>query len=199
MAKVKCPLTITLTEQAFKKIIDQVEGEGEDAQKFALFTQEAMEAIGKGAMLLPSDTAARLSDIDESLNDPEAIVNAVEKGMGVHQGLMVAHWEIDPALHEPLRQRADVQGMTVDRLVQEMMDNAVAMGWFFDLEARVNTWFFEREKWARLQVLMGEDNPTVDSLLSRLEPEPVEVVEATKLPAAESELGQDQEVMEFAE
>jgi hypothetical protein len=196
MAKVKIPLTLTLSEAHFQKICDQVEGEGEDAQKFALYTQEAMEALAKGAMLLSPEVAARLSDIDPQLGDPDALVEAIERGMGVHEGQMVARWDIDPSLYESIRQRAEINGVTVEQLVQEGMDQAVALGWLWDLEARGRTWFFDREQYAQLCKLMEEKEVTVDMLLSRLA-----VPDLPQEPAAEgekSELGQTEEQDELA-
>jgi hypothetical protein len=200
VAKVKIPLTLTLSEQHFQNVVDQVEGEGEDAQKFALFAQEAMEAIARGALLLPAETAKRLSDLDEQLGDPDALVEAVERGMGVHEGQMVARWEIDPALFESIRERAEINGVTPEILIQEGMNQAVALGWLYDVEAKGRTWFFDREQYAALCQLLGEEEVTVASLLKKLTPEalPGEIAAPAESPELDT-AKEDQDELAFAE
>lgn len=144
--KIKIPITLSLTEGAYNKILEQVDGEGEDAQKVAAFSNEVIGALAKGALLLPEGIVDRLTDIDDSLMEPDAIVEACERGLGVKDGSMVARWKIDPALFEEIRQRSEVLGVTVETAVQEMMDQAVSLGWFWDLEARVKTIFLTRKQ-----------------------------------------------------
>jgi hypothetical protein len=163
--QVKIPLTLEMSEAAYLKIVDQVEGDGDDAQKLAAFVNEALDSISKGAMLLSPDTAERLCNIDERLVDDHAIIHAVERGLGVSDGAMVARWKIDPSLHESIRQRAEVQGMTPEGLVQEMMDQAVALGWFWDLEARVKYLFLTREQNQELLKIFEVEEITSDVIM----------------------------------
>jgi hypothetical protein len=186
MNQVKIPLTIELSEAAYKRILEQVEGEGEDAQKISMFANEVFDGISRGAMLLSPATAERLCDIDERMADSDALIEAVERGLGVSEGAMVGRWKIDPSLHEEMRQRADVQGMTVDQMIQEMMDQAMALGWFWDLESRCSTFFLNREQYAQLSEVAGEPfstdvlmrwlGPKIEvpgPVMSTLEPHPI--------------------------
>jgi hypothetical protein len=143
---VKIPVTIELDEEQLDKILSFVEGEASDAHKVEAYANEVLSAMSTGAALLSSDVIERIRNIDPELTDPDALVEAAERGVGQVDGLMSVPWKVDPALYPEIKNRAEVTGVTPATLVQEMMDQATAMGWFWDLQATTRVLFLSHEQ-----------------------------------------------------
>lgn len=168
MAKIQIPITLELNERSIALISSNVEGDAAPANKVEAFVTEVLAAIVKGAMIMPADAVDKLRDIDPDLDNPEAIIEAVEKITGQSQGEYVITWPVDPALTEPLKQRAEMNGCTVQQLIKNMMDEAVAQGWFYDLAAKLRVVFLSEEETEEVATLLGTSDFTSQDILAAL-------------------------------
>jgi hypothetical protein len=153
---IRVPVTLNLTENEYEQIVKAVEGEAPESHKVAAFANEVLSSMAAGAMLFPAKALSQLRDINPDLDSPDAIIDAVERGEGVVNGEMVIRWPTDPALMEPLQQQAMSIGVPVEQLLKDMMDNAIAMGWFFDFSTSTRTFFFTHEEAAEIEEIVGQ-------------------------------------------
>ncbi len=187
-AIIRCPVTIEVDEEGYNRIIDQLPGEEPAAFRFQGFLNGLVaDFVGGGLMLSPED----MSRIRDSAPDagPDEIIKAVAESAGMSEGQMVVRWTVDPSYWEPLRAIAEAQSMEVEQVIQNLMDNAVNGGWFYDLNALIKPIAMTAEEYAEVGELIGikefgvadlikhiralSAEPELSDLLS--EPEPVRV------------------------
>lgn len=166
---IKIPVTIELKDEVqLGKILEMVDGDAPPANKVDAFVNEVISQISAGAMILPAEAVDRLLDIDPDMDDAEKIIEAVESSSGVSGGEMVIRWPIDPALTQPLRDRAEVQGVSVQQLIRDTMDQFAALGYFYDIAVDMKIVFLNREDEKEAAQILGVKDFTSADIMDRL-------------------------------
>jgi hypothetical protein len=166
---IKVPVTVELKDEAqLGKILEMVEGDAPPANKVDAFVNEVIGQVIAGAMILSSGAVDRLLDISPELDSEENIIEAVGAGSGVDGGEMVIRWPTDPALTQPLRDRALTQGVSVQHLISDTMSQFVALGYFYDIAVDMKIVFLNREDEAEAAKILGNKDFTSADIMDRL-------------------------------
>lgn len=179
VTSVRVPVTIEVDSTGYDKIVALIPGEEPGATKFQDFmNQLCADFVGGGLMLSPEDML-RIHDYKADAG-PDDLIQAIAESSGMEEGQMIAKWAVDPSYWEPLRLAAETQGITVEDLVQNLMNYAINGGWFFDLSPMPKQVLMTQEDFADLEKIMDKkeftgadivaflrkavDGPTLDDL-----------------------------------
>ena len=187
---VAVPITVTIPKDAYDKILAMIPGDSQPGQKIAAACDGLIADIAEGGLMLPGDHVERITAVLEGA-DPDGIVKAVEASAGMDEGQVVIRWRVDPSFVGPIQEKADVQGLTLDQVIQNMMDTATAAGWFYDFNPMPRSVFMTQEDDAVLTELLGKPEFTGADLVEWLQSNGVIATEesmADLLAPAEPEL-----------
>jgi hypothetical protein len=165
---VQIPLTVTVSKEAYDKLVAIVPGDEDSAHKIQSVVNGLIEDLSDcGMMLSGSDVERIRTAVPEA--GPDQIIEAVEESAGMEDGVTVVKWAVDGTMLEPLQQIADQQGMTVQEIVQNMMDTAVGNGWFYDTLVANKALWFEPEWYEFLRKLTGLEDISGEELYKFLQ------------------------------
>lgn len=136
---------IELSEKQIRAICDGQDLNASDGQKLANVAQSAMDDLGDGGMVLDGKIMAQIRNAVGDISEPQEIVRYVEAAKGMVDGKLLIPWAPDPTYVPVLEETAMRQGMTVDRVGQDLMDYAASQGWLYALAPDTVSIFMSRE------------------------------------------------------
>lgn len=188
---VAVPITVTIPKDAYDKILAMIPGEDQPGQKIAGVVDGLIADIAEGGLMLPGDHVERITAVLEEA-DPDGIVKAVEASAGMDEGQVVVRWRVDPSFVGPLKEMADVQGLTLDQVIQNMMDMASSAGWFYNFNPMPRHVFMSEQDDAVLAEMVGIRDFTGADIIEWLKQNQIIATEDSladlMTPAAEPEL-----------
>lgn len=138
-------------------------------QKIFAAAAEAMRSIAAGGKILSASIVDRIEQILGDDFDEEILPELIEQASHRRGGNLCGYWEIDPVYEKALSETADMRGVTLQELVQDMMDTAMDNEWLYQVDPRPT------------QVLMtSEDKAQVEELLGRKFSNGTELAEAIR-------------------
>jgi len=166
---VKVPVTVELKDESqLGRIVEMVDGDAPPANKVDAFVNEMVRQVIDGGMILPPSVVDRLLEISPDMEDSDRLVEAVEMGTGMNGGDMIIRWPIDPALTQPLKDRAETNGVSVQQLIRDTMDQFVALGYFYDVGVDMKTVFLSREDEKIAAEILGNKDFTSADIMDAL-------------------------------
>lgn len=151
---------IELTESQVRSLCDQLPAELTDGQKIAGLANGAMLDLADGGMTLDGNVTRQIMELTGGLDDNQDLVKMVEAGRGMDNGRMVGKWMIDPTYEPVLQDIAASQGLSIQQVIQSLMDWGVGQGWAYQIAPDTSVMFFRREDAAAIGELIGVPNAT---------------------------------------
>ena len=149
---------IELSEKQTKNIIDKVGAIGmTDAQVIEGVAIAALEDIADGGILLSGSEGKQLRSILGDVDSNQAIVDAVEAGVGRKDGGPQFFWRVDPTEEPYYRQQAEIQGISFENFSQAVVDWGVANGWAGALSPGTAVIFITQADLNEVSKILGVD------------------------------------------
>lgn len=167
MEAVQVPVTVSLDESSYHKLLGLIPGDLPPAKKIEGFANGLVEDICQGGLMLSGDDVSRIREVSPNAG-PEEIISAVGDSGGMEDGQIKVPFYLDPTLLGPLKDIAEMQGFSVQEVVQNMMDHAIEQGWFYALEPQPKCLFLEQDDYHQLAKVMGKGSPTGADLMEWL-------------------------------
>ncbi len=189
----KIPITIDIADTTLTQIAELVDGNAPEAHKLQEYLNLVTRELSGGALILSGNDMSRLRDIDAELDGPEEIIAACAKSKNVNREHGLLKYPRDESVLIAMRERAAINGANVENFMQDIMDYAIAQGWFYDLNAEQRFVFFSRKEETRIRNLFdmtsGQDfdaQMIIKALSewSRLKQEPEPVLELAPVAVA---------------
>lgn len=165
---VQIPLTVKMSKVAYDKLLALIPGDDPDAHKVAGVIDGLLADLGDGGMMLSPTDVERIRTAVPGAG-PDEIITAVEESAGMEEGRSVVKWVLDDTMLAPLQQTADQQGVTVQECAQNMMDYAVANGWFYEILLTSRALWFDQAQFESLKKITGMEDLTGGQLIAMLE------------------------------
>jgi len=163
--RVEVPVTLALDKSAYEKILARIPGEAWPAQKIAAVCDGLLADISDGGLMLSGEDMRKICEAIPGAS-VESIIEAVEGHAGVEDGQIVVKWNVDPAYSEPLANMAQVQGLTVNEVVQNLMDHYIQFA--YDWSPEPPKILLTENEYEILTVVIGKKNFTGHDLLEYL-------------------------------
>lgn len=123
---------VMLREDRVSRIDEAIRGDMPTVEKVAGVASDLLNKLADGGMMLsPQD----VEKIHTAIGDftPDALIAAVDKTAHRRGGAVVAEWVVDPSWVGPLEEISKQQGSSLQALIQDMMNTAVANQWFYSI------------------------------------------------------------------
>lgn len=164
--KVKVPVEVSLPEDAFNRLMALDTRDIPESAKIQGMVSSLVDELVSGGMMLTGDGVNRLKQVLPNADEDE-IIESVEKAENYRAGQVVAEWIVDPTMIQPLKDKAEEQGIDVKALVQNMIDTAVNNGWFYELNCQPRALFFDPKDMDRLKRITELDDGFTGNDLTR--------------------------------
>jgi hypothetical protein len=122
---------LQLQEEAIVRIAASVEGDDSPPRKVGRVAMGLLEALASGGVMLTPLQVQRVQDAAGKELDAEDISCLAEVGSGRKDGQCSFTLNIEPAYLDLLRPVADFQGVTIEQVLQNAMDQAWDNGWLY--------------------------------------------------------------------
>jgi hypothetical protein len=155
---------IQLTPKQVASIRETIETpkETRDEDAISSVASDLVAKFADGGMMIDARTLSRIDEITGgAIATPRDLIPFVEKGCSVEEGQVVVKWRLDPAWVPALQEVADRRPMTLEALVQEIMDFVVSQGWINAIRIdELPRLTFAPEGMDRLRELVGKEHVT---------------------------------------
>lgn len=157
---------IALTEQEAERITSAIKTDGGMATKLGSVATWLLKELARGGYMLEAKVVRQIKAL---IGDMGKLLDAVEASVGMKGGSKIGYWEIQPALLPLVQELAGMQGRTVDALVQDAIDYAIAQGFIFYSPTNIpKTIFFSAKEYDELSRILGTKSPTSSDIISAL-------------------------------
>jgi hypothetical protein len=153
-------IEIELTESQVRSLCDQLPDNMTDGQKIAGLAGGAISDLADGGMMLSGSVTRQIIDITGGIEDQQQLVGMVEAGCGGDRGRMVGKWMIDPTYEPVLQDIAASQGLSVQQVIQSLMDWGVGQGWAYQIAPDTSVVFFLKEDLLAISAIMDKPDAT---------------------------------------
>lgn len=153
--KVRISVDVELTEEQAKFLCDQIEGPESAAYKISGIARSAIQDFAEGGMMLDAQVTQQVLALTGPIESTQEIVTFIERGQSREDGRLVGKWRIDPTYETPLREIAENQGLTVDMVVQNLMDWGVGQGWAYQMSPDTVVVFFTKDDHRAVSDIVG--------------------------------------------
>lgn len=123
------------------------------SENITLGRRELLESLGTtalsdmagGGLMIEPRYMERVRKVIGSDAGQHEIVNSIENAASVDGDVYVAKWRLDPTYVPVLKERANAMGVTIEWLIQDLMDTAWAQGWFWAIDPQPRRYMFSPE------------------------------------------------------
>jgi hypothetical protein len=152
---------IELEESKVRSLCDQFPNvEMNDSQKIAGLAAGAIADFADGGVTISGRVASRIKEIVGNVDYERDLVGMVEAGRGLDKCRLVGKWMVDPTYEPVLRDISASQELSIQQVVQSLMDWGVGQGWAYQMEPGVVTVFFSRRDFNTVSSLMEKEYVT---------------------------------------
>jgi hypothetical protein len=159
-------ILVNVNQAAVNNIVPEGTAPAEAAQRVGEYASWAMDELSQGGLLLSADSIARMEESVGQLQTPEDVVKAVETGQRRREGQVVVEWVVDPTYLPNLEEIAQSSGRSVQQLMQDVMDTAMAKGWLYEWNPEPVPLMFSEEDLLEVGEIIGVENPTGTDITS---------------------------------
>jgi hypothetical protein len=149
-------IELELTESQIRNIADKITDNNPDVYKIAGVAKDSVLEISKGGFVVEGAVAKQILALTGPIGDSQELVGFVERGMGREDGCITATWKPDVTYTPVLEDAARSQGITIQELVQGLMDTAAANGWCYAINPEVKILFVSRDDARFLSEVLGQ-------------------------------------------
>jgi hypothetical protein len=157
------PVKLTISEEAYLRLTGTLTDKSEymTSEVLSNTASQLLQKYADGGIILDS---VSLSEIEKVTGKPvttaREVVTYVEKAVGRQEGSYDLTVSVDPALIEPMIQRATEMGLDSPKdLLNEVVNTALTNGWAFNLTPMGGSLHFNEEGWAKVRELLGKNSP----------------------------------------
>lgn len=139
-------IEVTIPEAAVQTLTEGVGAIGKDSiRTLSGLATGLLADLADGGMMLPPGSMRRILKADPQAKTPAAVVGLVDASVNRRGDSLVAEWIVDPVYEASLAEQARMSSMTVQQLVQNVMDHVVQRGVFFRLKPEPGLLIFSAE------------------------------------------------------
>ena len=152
-------ISVSVDQETYVKLGGSADADA--AAEIAKKLENAARQLAEGAVLISPESARRLAEL--GVGDEAAIVEHVERAVGRRGARYVYEVVLDPSLAKPLESIARFRNTTVDRIMTDVINYGVHMGWIYRVPGGRQTVVFSDEQMSELAQLLGLKPQDVNS------------------------------------
>src|SRR5512146_3497541 len=127
-------LRVVLDTRDAERLAEAVPGAASLAEKLGSLAATALSDLAGGGLLVDPATVEEIRRRGVELSYGRDLIPAIEQARGYADGQVAGQWRLDPVWAPRLQEIAARQGVSVQELVQRIIDEIMGRGWIYDVE-----------------------------------------------------------------